>query len=72
MALGAGFALLAFLGASARSDLGAHLFGFLSGLVLGAVHRLWRTSQMGIRMQILCGLVAVGIVGLAWIRGAMA
>jgi membrane associated rhomboid family serine protease len=72
MALGAGLALLAFLGASARSDLGAHLFGFLSGLVLGAVHRLWRTSRMGMRMQILCGLVAVGIVGLAWIRGAMA
>jgi membrane associated rhomboid family serine protease len=71
MALGAGFALLAFLGASERSDLGAHLFGFLSGLVVGTVYRLWRASRLGKRMQILCGVIAAGIVGLAWIRGAM-
>lgn len=72
MAFGAGVALLAFLGASARSDLGAHLFGFLSGLVVGCIYRLWRVSQLGKRMQILCGAVAAAIIGLAWIRGALA
>ena len=33
---GAGLGLLAMLGAGEKTDLGAHLFGFLSGVVLGA------------------------------------
>jgi hypothetical protein len=40
LVFGAGVALLAFLGTSARSDLGAHLFGFFSGAVMGGAYRL--------------------------------
>ena len=36
--LGAGLALLAFLGASARSDLTAHLFGFAAGVLVGGIY----------------------------------
>src|SRR5438034_425376 len=35
--LGAGLALLAFLGTSKRADLAGHLCGFVAGLLLGAV-----------------------------------
>jgi rhomboid protease GluP len=41
--LGAGLALLAFLGSSSHTDIMAHLFGFLSGVILGLVYyRLFR------------------------------
>jgi len=34
--LGAGLALLAFLGTSKRADFAGHLFGFVAGVLLGA------------------------------------
>ena len=64
-----GLALLGTLGASPESDLGAHLFGFLSGILvgLGAALVLAKTRpsprpwlQMGL------GAVAIAIVLVAW------
>lgn len=71
MAFGAGIALLAFLGASARSDLGAHLFGFLSGVLMGCVYRLLILHPLGNRGQVMCGMVTVAVVVLAWIQGVL-
>jgi membrane associated rhomboid family serine protease len=51
--LGAGLALLGFLGASARSDIMAHLFGFSVGLLAGGLYGkvvrqpLERSAQRG-------------------------
>jgi membrane associated rhomboid family serine protease len=71
VALGAGLALLAFLGASARSDLGAHLFGFACGLLVGGVYRLLREAPLGRGFQVGSATVAALILILAWVQGAM-
>lgn len=68
-ALGAGMALLAFLGSSARSDLGAHLFGFACGLPMGGVYQLWIEDRMGKKGQVLCGVLAAVILIAAWLKG---
>ena len=66
---GAGVALLAFLGTSARSDLGAHLFGFISGVLMGGIYRLGMEHALGMKEQVLCGSIAVFALILSWIRG---
>jgi membrane associated rhomboid family serine protease len=69
--VGAGIALLAFMGTSERSDLGAHLFGFAVGLASGTVYRLFRDEAFGWNLQIVSGAAASLILILAWIQGAM-
>lgn len=71
LAFGSGVALLAFLGTSARSDLGAHFFGFFSGVLMGGAYRLWMGAQLGIKGQVLCGVIAASTILLSWIRGVM-
>lgn len=71
LSLGGGVALLAFLGSSARSDLGAHLFGFLSGVVMGGSCRLWMGNPPGIKGQVLCGFIAASTLLMSWIRGML-
>jgi membrane associated rhomboid family serine protease len=66
---GAGVALLAFLGTSEQSDLGAHLFGFLSGVLTGGAYRLWIKHLPGRRGQVLCGTIALSVLLLSWARG---
>ena len=70
LAFGGGVALLAFLGASARSDLTAHLFGFFCGLLAGGVYRLWIRHPLGMKGQVLCGIIGVSTILLAWMQGA--
>lgn len=70
VAFGAGVALLAFLGAGARSDLGAHLFGFFSGLLMGGAYQLWVPSPAGRKGQVLCSVIAGSLLLAAWIQGA--
>jgi len=62
-----GLALLGFLGSGPHTDLTAHLFGFLSGLVLGILktgvfkHPLTRSGQT-------CFMVlSIGVPALAWL-----
>lgn len=71
LVFGSGLALLAFLGTSARSDLGAHLFGFLCGVLMGGAYRLWMGQPLGMKGQGLCGIMAASAILLSWIRGAM-
>ena len=65
-ALAGAIALLAALGASATSDLLAHMFGAIAGLALGlAVGRIgWRPATRG--GQALAGFATVGVIGGAW------
>ena len=69
MAFGAGVALLAFLGTSARSDLGAHLFGFICGALTGGVYRLGMRHPLGMPGQVVCATIAAGTVLASWMRG---
>lgn len=71
MPIMAGFALLALLGSSGeRTDLGAHLFGLLCGLMTGNIVRLkqfakWRES---ITIQIVLVLLSLLIVWASWLN----
>lgn len=65
--LGAGLVLLAWLGSGGeRTDVGAHLFGFGTGLAVSLSLRLagqWDKKKFP---QVLCGLCALGLIVLAW------
>ena len=68
--LGAGFALLGFLGAHGeRTDLGAHLFGFLSGLILGLLTvQLLKTSGLpSFKTDHFIGMITCFVPILAWL-----
>jgi rhomboid protease GluP len=68
--LGAGFALLGFLGAHGeRTDLGAHLFGFLSGLILGllAVQLLKTSGLPSLKTDHIIGMITCFVPILAWL-----
>ncbi len=70
LSLGAGAALLAMLGTGGeRTDLGAHLFGFLSGLVAGILARLLGLPGLasGRSLQGLLFLLAQIVVAGCWL-----
>jgi rhomboid protease GluP len=69
LAFGSGAALLAFLGTSARSDMGAHLFGFICGALIGGAHRLWMRQPLGMQGQVICGIIAASTILLCWVWG---
>jgi membrane associated rhomboid family serine protease len=71
LVFGSGLALLAFLGTSARSDVGAHLFGFLCGGLMGGTYRWWMGVPLGRKGQVFCGIITVCTIVLSWIRGVM-
>lgn len=59
--LGAGLALLAFLGSSSHTDIMAHLFGFLSGVFMGLIYYGIVRDPLGWRWQAgaLAGVILV-------------
>lgn len=64
----AGVALLAFTGAGGENtDVVAHVTGFFSGAVLGALHA-WKPLPGidGWRVQIIAGLITIGVIVGAW------
>lgn len=69
LVFGSGLALLAFLGTNARSDVGAHLFGFLCGVLMGGAYRLWVGHPFGVKGQVLGAIATLSTVLLSWIRG---
>lgn len=70
LCLGAGAALLGLMGTSARSDIGAHLFGYLAGVGLGSAYT-WRIRfRPGLWIQVLAGGVAAITVLVSWLAGA--
>lgn len=68
---GAGVALLAFLGTSTRSDIGAHLFGWFAGVLLGGIHGITLNLPLGTRWQAFCGTIAALTLLVSWICGAV-
>ncbi len=67
--IAAALALLALLGSSGeRTDLGAHLFGFICGFGLGLISEtcLQRYGRPGIWLNRLLALTAAGLMLLAW------
>jgi rhomboid protease GluP len=66
--LGGGVALLAFLGSGGgRVDVTAHLFGFVSGLVLETIHSLWIQKNVSKTGQAVCLSVTTGILVISWV-----
>lgn len=66
--LGAALGLLAMLGSDAQTDLGAHLFGCLSGLVLGFLYASRFPRPLDEGTQMLFMLAALTLVGGSWWR----
>jgi rhomboid protease GluP len=67
MTLGAGVALLGFLGTGEKADLLAHLFGFIAGALLGAALRRVRSPRRSL-LQPLLALAALAPLAWAWSR----
>lgn len=76
-----GLALLGTLGASARSDLGAHMFGLAAGGVVGVVAGFLLRNKLGTRekpgprvwwQEIVMGAAALGVVVGSWLLAARA
>jgi membrane associated rhomboid family serine protease len=68
--LGAGFALLGFLGTQGEhTDLGAHFFGFMSGLMLGVLLRqvLKISGMPGLKLDHFLAMVSCLVPILAWL-----
>lgn len=65
--LAGGLALMGFLGTGPHADLSAHLFGFLSGILLGLYFAHFVRTAPGKRLQHACQVIAVGLVSLAWL-----
>ncbi len=62
-----GFALLMFTGTGdENTDVGAHLLGFLAGLVTGILLTRWRDRFGSSRVQYAWGGVALGLIIAAW------
>ena len=61
--------LLSYLGTSGeRTDVFAHVAGFLAGLLLGALYaKSGDKIMVGTRTQLLLGVVAVAFLGLTWL-----
>jgi len=66
--LGAGLALLAFLGASTHTDILAHLFGFLSGVSLGFAYYGIIRYRIGWQWQFGALAGVVFLLATAWFR----
>ena len=66
--LASGLALLGILGSGAHSDVMAHLFGFLAGIVLGGLYSLCVNRPIIKEHQAGFILLTIGVLALAWLR----
>ena len=67
--LGAGLAILGFLGSGEHTDITAHLFGFMAGLILGAFYSIFIKQPAPKIYQIYFFFITISILILSWIRG---
>ena len=67
MPLGAGLALLGFMGSSVHTDVLAHLFGFLSGIAIGGLYGATVRERLGIAFQAPALVLAAIILLRAWL-----
>jgi membrane associated rhomboid family serine protease len=67
-ALGGGCLLVLMLGVSPRSDIAAHLGGFVSGLFCGAGLAFWNSRKAPSRGgDALCAWISLALVSVAWV-----
>lgn len=66
--LASGLALLGILGSGAHSDVMAHLFGFLAGIVLGCLYSLFVKRPIIKEYQTGSLLLSVGLLAMAWLK----
>jgi len=64
--LGAGLALLGFMGSSPHTDVLAHLFGFLAGITIGGLYRATVRERPGVMFQTAALALAAVILLRAW------
>jgi membrane associated rhomboid family serine protease len=67
--LGAGLALLSILGSGEHTDLTAHLFGFMAGLIMGAFYGIFVKRPAARAYQIYFLLIALSVLVMSWMRG---
>lgn len=67
MPLGAGLALLGFMGSSVHTDVLAHLFGFISGIVIGGLYSAAVREQLGLKFQATALALSAIILLRAWL-----
>ena len=67
--LGAGLALLSILGSGEHTDLTAHLFGFMAGLILGAFYGIFVKRPAARAYQIYFFLIALSVLVISWMKG---
>ena len=67
--LGAGIALLGFLGAGQHADLMGHLFGLIAGIGFGLGYAVMVRHPLDRMRQGLALTLAIGLVGIAWAWG---
>jgi membrane associated rhomboid family serine protease len=65
--LGGGLALLGFLGSGGHSDLTAHFFGFMSGILLGILYALKFRHRQEMSIQRYCLFLSFGILVFSWL-----
>lgn len=65
--LAGGIALLGILGSGQFSDLTAHLFGFMTGIVIGAFYAILVKKPASRPYQVYCLLVTLSVLAMSWI-----
>jgi membrane associated rhomboid family serine protease len=66
--LSCGLALLGILGSGAHSDVMAHLFGFLAGIVLGSLYSVFVKGPKAKGYQAGSLLITLGLLAMAWLK----
>jgi membrane associated rhomboid family serine protease len=66
--IGAGLALLGFLGSGEHSDLTAHLFGFIAGICFGLLYAMYLRGVLEKKHQIYCMAATIITVVLSWAK----
>jgi rhomboid protease GluP len=64
-----GIALLGLLGTGEHVDLGAHLFGFIAGIIVGIFYSVFRSNLKHDGAQWICALTAASLVIFSWTVG---
>ena len=67
--IAAGLGLLALLGTGPHSDITAHLFGFLSGMMLCIAYRRYIDTRLADRYQGAAWAITIGLLGFSWLAG---
>jgi rhomboid protease GluP len=66
--LGGGLALLAILGSGEHTDLTAHLFGFVAGIILGALYAVFVKRSPATAYQVCSLLIALSVLIMSWFK----